>query len=190
MNNVLIDSIKPKNSQRNISGYGNSVAIEIWYELYFQDLCTYSLKYVTIKEIAEEVVSEVFFKIWKNRKTITFNYSVRSYLYAAVRNQCVDYLRKNKNLKSFSNQISLDIVSSHVTPEEEYAYYELIKKINIAVESLPPRCKNVFRLSRDKGLKYKEIARMQNISIKTVEVQMGKALKYLRSQLIHGYTNQ
>ncbi|MDN5217132.1 RNA polymerase sigma-70 factor [Fulvivirgaceae bacterium BMA12] len=185
MNNVLADNIGTQSIQNHIAGYERCTDIEIWYSLYFQDLCKYSLKYVSIMEIAEEVVSEVFYKMWKNRDTISFNYSVKAYLFSAVRNQSIDYLRKSQNQRLFSSHLYLDIASPHVTPEDEYTFYELNNRINFAIESLPPRCKKIFRLSRDKGFKYKEIAQMLNISVKTVETQMRKALICLRSQLIY-----
>ncbi|MFT7036767.1 MAG: RNA polymerase sigma-70 factor (ECF subfamily) [Cyclobacteriaceae bacterium] len=166
------------------------IAIGMSYQLYFQDLCKYSLKYVSTSEIAEEVVSNVFYKIWIKRKGLTIDYSIKSYLFSAVRNQCVDYLRKTKNENLYSMDVALDLISPYSTPEEEYLYYELNNEINCVIESLPPRCRKVYTLSRENGFKHKEIASMMNISIKTVESQMRKALLRLKSQLVYEHNGQ
>lgn len=188
MSNIVVDNVEKIVAKRG--SRINLTSIGISYQLYFQDLCKYSLKYVSTNEIAEEVVSDVFCKIWIKRKSLIIDYSIKSYLFSAVRNQCIDYLRKTKHENLYSMDVALDLTSTYSTPEEEYLYYELNNKLDFAIESLPPRCKKVFRLSRENGFKYKEIASMLNISIKTVETQMRKALICLRSRLVYGYIGQ
>jgi RNA polymerase sigma-70 factor, ECF subfamily len=156
---------------------------EIFHHLY-NSLCNYALKYVKDTTIAEEVVSDVFFKLWKNKSQINILSSFQHYIFRAVKNQSLDYL-KNKNNQNLSiHEINFYVYDSYAeSPEEEMSNQELDNKIERAIQTLPQQCKNIFVMSREQGLKYREIAEKLNISIKTVETQMGRALKALRSFL-------
>ena len=155
------------------------------YHFYYQELYHFTFKYGINKESAEEIVSDVFIKVWEKKATLNFNFSLRSYLYTSVRNQCIDHLRKNKKQFSNSNLLLLHQAAYYTNPEEEYLYMELSHQVNLAIDSLPTECKKIFKLSRHHGLKYKEISNKLNISIKTVEAQISKALRKLRVQLAH-----
>lgn len=158
---------------------GDYKAFETIFHDFYSPLCHFAVKIIEQPEEAEEIVGDVFFKIWKNRQSIQLTGSLSSYLFTAVKNQCIDYLRvKKPHFKEITNHLAL---AQEENPEKILIYDELVGRIEDAIENLPEQCKTIFRLSRDQGLKYQEIATLLGISNKTVETQMGRALKYLRS---------
>lgn len=135
-------------------------------------------------EEAREVVQEVFIKIWNGRKNIELDDSLNSYLFKIAGNISIDKLRHKKvesRYVEIYKQVYLD--SDYSTPYESLLAQELNVSIASAMKKIPPRCKIIFDLSRAGGLTYGEIAKELNISIKTVEVQMSKALHILRCEL-------
>lgn len=158
---------------------------ETIYKHYYEFLCHYAWKFVNEKELAEEVVSEVFYKLWKNKNKINVKTSFRSYIFIAVRNQAFDYLRKVKKINYIEDTeaIRSGMTDRH-SPLEEVIFNEIYINLEKAIENLPHQCRMIFRMSRDEGLRYREIAEQLNISIKTVETQMGRALKKLR-KVVH-----
>jgi RNA polymerase sigma-70 factor (ECF subfamily) len=177
MNNTVTNVIMQKSEN---TSYRNFVELHGYF---YNDLCNFTFKYGFKKESAEEIVSNVFLKIWKKQGLLNFDKSIRSYLYTSVKNQCIDYLRKSNKPFLPYNYYSENAVATHSNPEDDFIYRELWEKANLAIESLPPECEKIFRMSRFHGLKYKEIAQKLDISIKTVEAQISKALKRLRVQL-------
>ena len=154
---------------------------ELYTSLYNKVLF-FARKYMDSIESSEEVVSEVFLKIWKKRNDIQINSSFQSYLYTAVKNKCLDFLRKEGNRK-FEDESALHMVSANHSNTLEIIHSdELYTKIEAAINQLPKDRRRVFLMSRTEGLKYKEIADKLGISIKTVETQMGRSLKFLREQ--------
>ena len=158
---------------------------ETIYKHYYEFLCHYAWKFVNEKELAEEVVSEVFYKLWKNKNKINVKTSFRSYIFIAVRNQAFDYLRKVKKINYIEDTEALRSgMTDRHSPLEEVIFNEIYINLEKAIENLPHQCRMIFRMSRDEGLRYREIAEQLNISIKTVETQMGRALKKLR-KVVH-----
>ena len=161
------------------SDYG---AFEFLFNSMYPTLCEFCLKFVLVREVAEKLVSDVFHSIWQNRHRIVVS-SARSYLFIAVRNRGFDYLRKAKRARwcdlEEASHIPVDLPDSH----DIIAESELSQSIRRSVEALPRQCKTIFQMSRDQGLKYREIASVLNISIKTVETQMGRALKHLQQSI-------
>jgi RNA polymerase sigma-70 factor, ECF subfamily len=161
---------------------GNFDAYEELFNTYYEVLCHHALKYTSDAAMAQDVVSDVFARIWEKRSQLQIDTSVKSYLYRAVTNQCIDTLRKNYHKKtvlvdSFQHcETSCDSTITYSAPETR----ELAMAIELAVRNLPKQCGIIFRLSREAGLKYQEIASQLNISVKTVETQMGRAFKALR----------
>jgi RNA polymerase sigma-70 factor (ECF subfamily) len=158
-------------------------AFEQLFLLSYHPLRNFCKKIVHINEVAEELVSEVFFKIWNNRKAIVINSSPKSYLFAAVHNISLDHLRKEKRYVLTNLEKALAIPSSTLDPQKGFEYDELQAKIEMAVARLPRQCKQIFQLSREQGLRYNEIAEKLQLSVKTIETQMGRALKSLRKSL-------
>ena len=117
----------------------------------------------------------------EEQKKINVKTSFRSYLFIAVRNQSFDYLRKTRKVNYIDDTEAIRSKNvDHHSPLEETIFNEIYYNLEKAIENLPQQCRLIFRMSRDEGLRYKEIANQLNISIKTVETQMGRALKKLR----------
>lgn len=166
---------------------GDYIAFRELFTRHYRSLCTYAMRVVVVREIAEEVVADVFVKLWKNREQIEVHTSFEAYMYRAVRNQALDYLK----LRSYRcrERDSLDAVqwniahADHHTPMEEIAFNEFYDRVEGCISELPRQCQVIFRLSREEGLRYREIAERLQISVKTVETQMGRALKVLRERV-------
>jgi len=151
---------------------------------YYEPLCRFALSLVDSIEMAEEVVSDVFVKIWKNQENLAIKTSLRAYLFISVRNQSIDYLRKAVRQRTQPAEICSSFPSNYDSPEERTISSELEVFIEAAIDALPPQGRKIFRLSRDNGMKYHEIAAYLHISIKTVETHMGRSLKFLRERLL------
>jgi RNA polymerase sigma-70 factor (ECF subfamily) len=166
---------------------GDYAAYRELFTRYYRALCTYSMRVVVVREVAEEVVSDVFVKLWKNREQIEVHTSFEAYMYRAVRNQSLDYLKlrmhrvyERESLESIQWNIAY---ANHHTPVEEVVFNEFYERVEGHINDLPRQCQLIFRMSREEGLRYREIAERLKISIKTVETQMGRALKVLRERV-------
>lgn len=162
---------------------GDKSAFETLFRNHYANLCGYAVKYVWELDQAEEIVQDLFFNLWNKRKDLYISSSIESYLFRAVRNACLNYLKHRKVRENYAA-----IVQEHHNPglslnDNPVETLELQKKIEEAIDALPPERKKVFMLSRYEGLKYKDIADSLGISVKTVEAQMGKALKFLKEEL-------
>ncbi len=146
-------------------------------------LANVAYKIVNDRDAAKDIVQDVFVKVW-NRKTDLQPESVTSsYLYRSVVNTGLNYLEKNKRLHQLDSSLMEQFINNDILPDESITNQELLENINAAIDLLPPKCRTIFVLSRFEELKYKEIAEHLNISIKTVENQMGIALRRMREQL-------
>jgi RNA polymerase sigma-70 factor (ECF subfamily) len=155
---------------------------DIFEELFrslFGPLCGFAMKYVNDADEAKNIVHEVFISAWEKFDSLASDSNYRGYLYTGVRNRCLNHIRDKKK------HVKLDQV-----PEHDVALYatelensELEQKIDMAIQSLPEKCRMVFELNRMEGLKYAQIAEKMQISVKTVEAQMSKALAVLRIHL-------
>ena len=139
-------------------------------------------------DAAEEVVQNLFVKFWENRAVTKITSSVRSYLFRSVRNSCLNFIKHMKIEETYKQYNEEQRKSGTISAEDEFEGSELEMHIRKAIDQLPPERKKVFIMSRFEGLKYREIAEKSGISIKTVENQMGKAIKFLRHEL-SDYTN-
>lgn len=150
---------------------------------WYSQLCGYANGFLQDLDASEEVVQEVMVKIWINRETLAITTSMRSYLFRSVRNGCLNVLKHiqiRDEYKSFREREDSLFQRSH---EEEVMISELEEKIRRAIDSLPMERRKVFILSRYQGMTYQQVADTLGISVKTVENQMGKALKFLRDEL-------
>lgn len=149
---------------------------------YFTPLCNFAIGYVNDLDAAKDIVQEVFINLWNKKDTITSDKSVKAYLFTSVRNRCLNYIRDHKKFRSYLLDVEIEdeelAVEGNAMTEAETQI-----KIQQAIAKLPEKCRQVFQLSRFDELKYKEIAEKLGISIKTVEVQISKALKILREEL-------
>ena len=143
----------------------------------------YAARFMDSGEDAEEVVQEVFVKFWEKCDTLSPDSSIKSYLYRSVHNFCLNAIKHEKVKDSYRQYMVQSMESSSENVFESENQDKLRERIIGAIDNLPPRCSEIFKLSRFEGLKYQEIADHLGISVKTVEVQMGKALKVLRETL-------
>ena len=173
MKNQLVEKIQQ----------GDHDAFEGLFRNHYADLCRFACHYVKSSEIAEDLVQNVFLKIWQNHRNWRPRRTVKSYLYKAVHNQARNYARRKSVEKKWEEETAVSNVAH--SPSSEAAWYEkeLFTALEKPIEQLPKRCRMVFVLSRVNGLKYAEIAETLGISVRTVEVQMGRALEKLRRVL-------
>lgn len=155
---------------------------ELFFE-FFPTLCVYASKIVGDNETARDIVQEVFFKIWKNRKKIEMESSFRNFIVTAVRNQCTDILRKRTVIDRFATRSPSTMEPSEQSPEEIYTINELEQIIGKAIQKLPPNIREAFEMNRFKGMTYNEIAQHMSLSPKTIEAYISKALSILRVEL-------
>jgi len=165
---------------------GDYQAFQQLFQKMYQPLCQFSMKYVLTKEVAEEVVSDVFYSIWKNRKKISVS-SHRSYLYTSVKNRAFDHLRSRKKVKLCGLEAAAELPAENHSILDAMQNREAERQLNDSINSLPKQCKIIFELSRDEGMKYREIATHMKISVKTVEAQMSRALRHLRKGRINEF---
>lgn len=162
---------------------GDREAFKALFQTYAEPLCTFAEQYTESSEIAEELVQDLFLKIWEDRRDWSPSGSVKSYLYTATRNLALDYLKHERVVDEWREGRSQDGRSTLKAPDENFRHKKLHRAVRSAVEELPERSKQVFELSRQHGLTYREIASVLDISVKTVETHMRRAFKSLREQL-------
>ncbi len=159
---------------------GDEAAFSRLFDAYYSALCLFANKYLQDMDLARSLVQQVFIDLWTKRERITVSTSVKSYLYTTVKNRCIDVLRKTKA----TSEISESVENLNQTPFRDLVEEaELNDRINASINQLPEKCREIFLLCRFEGLKYSEIAEKLGISVKTVEMQMGIALKKLRDSL-------
>ena len=162
---------------------GDELAYQGLFKSHYAMLTLYAMRFVQDMENAEEIVQDVFFNLWENRQKRDINVSLKSYLYRTVKNTCLNLLKHRKVEDRYREHFSRELQYDELNEDNWMVETELSDKITAAIEKLPPERKKVFVLSRFEELKYREIAEKLNLSIKTVENQMGKALKFLREEL-------
>mgnify|MGYP000052918430 CR=1 FL=1 len=145
----------------------------------FKPLCGYAVKYTGDLDAAKNIVHEVFIQLWDKFETLPADSNYKSYCYTAVRNRCLNYLRDRKKFVAIGHVADGHVTDSNTSLETS----ELAEKIESGIASLPDKCRIIFEMNRIEGLKYAEIAAKLNISVKTVEGQMSKALAIMRDHL-------
>jgi RNA polymerase sigma-70 factor, ECF subfamily len=161
---------------------GEEKAFQTLFLKYYSAMCRFANQLLNDRELSEEIVQDMFVKIWEKRTVLNIETSVKHYFFRSVRNHCLNHIQHEKIKKQYANKI-LESANQKINTEQYYLEIDLIKRIEKSIASLPPKRREIFRLSREQGLKYKEIADKLGISVKTVEAQMGLALKYLREDL-------
>ena len=161
---------------------GNRQSFERLFRSYYAPLCLFAHRFIDDPDDCEEVIQSFFLKIWEKRKGIDINTSVKSYLFGSVRNRCLNYIKHQKIKQQYQSNV-VQSTSNDDYSSNAFLEIDLIEKINQCIAALPERRREIFILSREQGLKYREIADNLGISIKTVETQMGHALKELREKL-------
>jgi len=163
---------------------GDIKAFETLFREYYNPLSNFALRFVNDPDTAEEIVQDFFYHLWKNKESINITGSLKSYLYSAVKNFSLKYLDKQAVRRRYAERIlSETTTEANESFEPELEARELKKEIDKALETLPERSREIFRLSRFEGLKYREIAEKLSVSVKTVEADMTRTLRILRKNL-------
>lgn len=153
------------------------------FKSHYTELCRFAMRYVREEIASEEIVQEVFINIWERRAELNINSSIKAYLFTAVRNRSFNYIKLQ--LPKEHQKTDIDSLSEFQidNTEDDLRLEEIKAYVNEAIDCLPKKCKAIFILSRTAGMTYREIADEMDISVKTVENQIGLALKKLREQL-------
>jgi RNA polymerase sigma-70 factor (family 1) len=157
-------------------------AFELLFREHHQDVRTFALALTRSRAMADDVTQEVFIRLWEKRAKLSHIQNFSYYLLTMVRNQSLNLLRKHKyRMEIDLDSVNMERLTFHADPESLLISSEMLGRINAVVNDLPPRCKLIFFLVKEKGLKYKEVAHLLDVSLKNVENQMGIALKRLGS---------
>jgi len=156
-----------------------TAVVEKYFQTHFEGLYRYAFTLLKNNDDAKDAVQTVFVNLWQKRLTIDVQQSIQSYLYTSVYNYCLNVKRNEKVRKAYieNNQAAQAVFNDELVSREN------INRIREALESLPPQCRLIFMKSRFEQMKYADIAREMNLSVKTIEVQIGKALRILREKL-------
>jgi len=170
-----------------IAIYDDAIAYKELFLLYHAKLISFSSSITKSKESAEEVISDVFLKLWIKRSSLTRVSNFHLYIYIITKNLSINYLLKQKRETTFSfDHAVVEFKSCYQDPEESLISAEMIQRLQIAIQALPPKCQLIFKLVKEDGLKYKDVAELLNLSHKTVENQMTIALKKISMSMPFG----
>ena len=158
----------------------DKASFDILFRAYYKPLCLFAYKILRESDLAEEVVQEFFISIWE--KTPVINGSVKSYFYKSIYNRCLNVLEKLKNRKK--NEDAFSNIKEESVPENNDEYQLSPQIIDAAIQELPVKCREIFILCKYNEMTYGQVAELLNISPKTIENQMGIALKKLREKLL------
>jgi RNA polymerase sigma-70 factor (ECF subfamily) len=163
----------------------NEAAFTQLYLLFGKKLIQFAVSLVRSKETAEELVEDVFVKLWSNRHKITGIENLTVYLYVAVKNRSLNSISEKARqlIQAPFDDLDIEVSDMAADPYNLLVTSEMMQKMQQAVESLPPRCKMIFKLVREDGLRYKEVADILNISVNTIDVQMAIAIKKICTML-------
>jgi RNA polymerase sigma-19 factor, ECF subfamily len=163
---------------------GDEKAFRKLFEDNIQKLIYFVFAIVKSKDIAQEIADEVFIRLWKNRENAVNIRNIKVYLYIAAKNTALNYISRKAFEQITEPLTDIDItINSEQVPDKQMITAELFNKIHEAVNSLPPRCKIIFKLVREDGLTYKEVSDILNISENTVDAQMVIAAKRIREKI-------
>jgi RNA polymerase sigma-70 factor (family 1) len=178
-----LSTIQINNLQQRI-GKNEECALEELYKAYGDRLFHFAFAIVHSRETAEEIIEDVFIKVWEKRSRIAVMENLIYYLFTVTKNISCNYLRKYNRKKNVSlEELSLPYYYINSSPEDLFVTRETLQRINQAINELPPKCRIIFKLVKEDGLKYKEVATLLNLGTKTIENQMGIALKKLHASI-------
>ncbi len=165
-----------------IATQGDEIAFRKLYYMYFDRMFRFAMHLVKSEEWSEEVVSDVFFNIWQSRQQLLEIEYFEAYLYTAIKNKSLHYIDKIKRRpKTDELSVTIEYIPDTDDPENAVINKELSQVLQMAVESLPERCRIIFKLVREDGLKYKQIAEILGISVKTIDTQMAIATRKIET---------
>jgi len=164
--------------QSRIACYDDQTAYKELFTSLYSPLFLFAKSIVKSREAAEEIVSDVFIRIWERRRDLEKIDNLKVYLYVSTRNTALNYISRHKrNVTNPIDEFQAEFTSIYFDPEQLLITADMLALIKRSIEQLPPKCKIIFRLIKEDGLKYREVAEILNISIKTVENQLAIALQ-------------
>ncbi len=167
-----------------ISDNGDEIAFQELFELYVHGILRFSNSILRSKELSEEAVSDVFFNLWTHRAKLAKIENIKAYIYTSARNTSLNYLSKERREKAISlENISVSLPINEICPESVLISKELKEAIGRAIDHLPERCKLIYSLAKIEQLKYKEIAQILDISVKTIDHQLTIAIKKIGEEI-------
>lgn len=188
----MIDQEQLQLIQQQITNEGGANAYESLYKLVFLDLYRFANSIIRAPQLAEEIVSDVLVAVWRQKPELYTIKDFRLYLYVSIRNTALNYLKSQKRRQSVLDtdmmpwdwdQATPHLKSDDMRPDQILELSELRNKINSAIHQLPPKCRLVYQLIKEEGLKYREAAELLKVSVKTIENQMHIALHKLHKAL-------
>ena len=173
---------EPENLLWKMTVNNDEKAFEKIFSLFYPVLFMFAKKYIEEQHAREDIVQDIFVSLWEDRKKLTINTSLRNYLLVAVRNNCINYLRKEKLILQYQGSV---LNNSFSTSDEENAYTltELKRLLEEALDKLPENYRIVFEMHRMEGIKHEEIAEKLNISVRTVKRYQSQAIEELKKSL-------
>jgi RNA polymerase sigma-70 factor (family 1) len=166
-----------------ISYRDDQIAFRKLFDCYYPGLKEFARYFVKSSANAEEVVIDVFVKIWIIRGQLVEVKNIKAYLYTITKREAINYIRDNKLNTTLYVQLEDQIRVNYITPEHEFLSKETMEMLAKAIKALPPRCKLVFQMVKENGLKYKEVAQLLKISEKAVGIHISKALKSIATSI-------
>lgn len=163
--------------QQRIALYDDQLAYKALFAHFYKSLQQFAASFVRSHEVADEVVSDVFIKVWKKRAGLNRILNLKLYLFISTRNGALNYLRSQKKVFLQPEQYFVQLQSIYFNPEKLMLTAEMMNRVQKAINDLPPRCQLIFKLVKEDGLKYREVADLLHVSLKTVENQMAIAIK-------------
>lgn len=162
---------------------GDETAFQETFEIYFKVLVLFATRFSIDQETAEDLVQDVFVKLYEQKDRLQFHSSLKAFLYQSVRNKCLDILRSRKTRERHHDEIKFSSELEGLDSEALMMQSELEEKVYQSIKQLPEQCQLIFKMNRFEGKKNQEIADELNISKRTVETQISKALKRLREDI-------
>ncbi len=153
------------------------------FRTYYPPLCAFAKKYISDVDEVKDIVHQVFVSLWQRRDEVDAGTSLKSYLFTGVHNRCLNYIRDRKKIVKFNTPQDVGELREYLQSHDHLESEETMSRINRALDELPEKSREIFMMNRFDNLKYREIAERLNISVKTVETQMSRALKTLREKL-------
>lgn len=182
---LYLNSHELQELQQRIADYEDEASYKKLFFFFFLPLKSFSFSIIKSKELAEEIVSDMLIEIWAKRKRLAEIEDLKMYLYVSVRNASLRKLQQNKKAIIFSlDEVHVEFTSAYENAETMLLTQELAEKIDMAIQQLPMRCKLIFKLAKEDRLKYKEIAVLLNISVKTIDHQVSIAMKKI-AEVLH-----
>lgn len=161
---------------------GKSDLFDYFFDKYYQGLCVYAYRMILSKNASEDIVQEFFIKLWEDRKRLTIETNIKSYFLRSIHNRCLDFLA-HRDITEAYRTYQLNHFSQEDIQEYPLLEFELERRLQKAIEALPDGIRETFIMNRIDGLCYQEIADKENVSIKTIEYRISKALSLLRKDL-------